>query len=338
MGLIVADGLGDEEKDGIRIYDIGKPKNRAQRILFSTKKIRKKAISLKYSTYHFHDPELLFTGQVLAKMGKKVIFDIHENVGEQIRIKDWVPYPLKKVVSLLYDKIENVICRKLSALIVPQPIMTNKFKKYNPNTFLVENFPVLSVGPKSGSTESTGSKTICFHAGSLAEERGLANMVNSFGHLGPTYELHLAGAIQDEVLQRCKKLEGWKKVVFHGRIHFNEVLEIYKDTSIGLILYNNVGQYHLSYAVKLFEYMSFGIPVIMPDFGEWIDFNRENQCGINVDPKDHQAVAMAIEFLATNADKAAQMGKNGYGAIIDKYNWNNAYTRLLNCYETIRND
>lgn len=335
VSLVVADGLGDEEKDGVKIYDIGKPKNRIERIFSSTKKVRNKASSLDAAIYHFHDPELLFTGKSLVRKGKKVIFDIHENVGEQIMIKEWLPYPFRKLISWCYNKIESNICRKLSALIVPQPIMVPKFETYNSNTFLVENFPFFSGNALGGNNTDEVSKIICFHPGSLMEDRGLMNMINAFEHLDSNYELHLAGAIQDETLEKCKTLKGWNRTVFHGKVHFNDVLELYKKTSIGLILYNNVGQYYLSYAVKLFEYMSYAIPVIMPNFGEWVGFNEENECGINIDPTNSEDVAKAIQMLASNPEKAAKMGQNGYDAIANIYNWDNAFGRLKKCYQTI---
>ena len=29
------------------------------------------------------------------------------------------------------------------------------------------------------------------------------------------------------------------------------------------------------------------------------------------------------------------MGKNGYNAIVNKYNWDNSFSRLTKCYQTI---
>ena len=42
--LIVADGLGDEIKNDIKIFDIGLPKGRFKRILFTPKRIYKKVL------------------------------------------------------------------------------------------------------------------------------------------------------------------------------------------------------------------------------------------------------------------------------------------------------
>jgi glycosyltransferase involved in cell wall biosynthesis len=336
--LLVADGKGAERIEGITIQDVGLPKNRMIRVLFFTRKLYKEALKQQVECYHFHDPELMIAGYFLSKKGKKVIYDIHENVGEQIKIKEWIPSLLRNTVARVYDKIESFFCKRFDALLVPQPSMQERFLPLNPNTYLVENFPLNNETQPINRDSPNGHKVICFHAGSLNEDRGLRNMVNAFEHLPLNFELHLGGAIEESTLTKCEDLPGWKNVLFYGKIPFNEVQEIYAKTSIGLILYNNVGQYYLSYAVKLFEYMSYGIPVIMPDFGEWVGFNQENNCGINVDPSKSQEVAKAIRFLAENPEVSRKLGINGLKAVREKYTWDKAKSRLLTCYKKIQYD
>ena len=78
-----------------------------------------------------------------------------------------------------------------------------------------------------------------------------------------------------------------------------------------------------------------GIPVIMPDFGEWTDFNRVNDCGINVDPNNHTQVAEAIKHLNNNPKEKARLGNNGRKAVLEKYNWNLAENRLIKLYDSL---
>jgi len=67
----VADGLGDETKDSVKIHDIGKrQESRLKRARIDSKKALKKAIELNCDIYHFHDPELIKIGVYLKKKGK----------------------------------------------------------------------------------------------------------------------------------------------------------------------------------------------------------------------------------------------------------------------------
>jgi hypothetical protein len=79
VSLVVADGKGDERKDGIAIYDVGSSRGRISRILKTTGRVYAKAKELDADLYHLHDPELIPAGLKLKDMGKKVIFDSQKN-------------------------------------------------------------------------------------------------------------------------------------------------------------------------------------------------------------------------------------------------------------------
>jgi len=87
--------------------------------------------------------------------------------------------------------------------------------------------------------------------------------------------------------------------------------------------------------VKMFEYMSAGLPVIASDFPLWRQIINEAECGICVDPRDPSAIAQAIDRLVANSDEARRMGENGKRAVLSRYNWGVEEKKLLRLYESL---
>jgi glycosyltransferase involved in cell wall biosynthesis len=336
VNLIVADNLGNELKEGVNIYDVGKTNSgRFSRFTTTTRKVYKRAIEIDADIYHFHDPELMPFSYLLKLKGKKVIYDIHEDLSKQILIKNYMPSGFRVPIAKLFMIIEYFFCKKFDALVVPQPYMKTTYLKINKSTTTVENFVI----KKTEKVDSnTNKEEICFHPGSLTIERGLSNMLNAFDVLDKSFKLYLAGNIEESLRKKMLDNKRRNNVLFYGQVSHAKINELFKHATLGLILYQNVGQYHLSYAIKLFEFMEKSIPVIMPNFGEWISFNEENQCGINVNPNDVNEVCEAIMRLNKNPELKKRLGRNGRLAIEKKYNWLLAEERLLKLYKEIKND
>ena len=109
MNLVIADGLGNETKYDVKIIDVGKPINRFSRIFITTIKVFLKAKKLDADIYHFHDPELAPICLFFRLLGKPVIFDVHENIGEQIKDKQWLSPVFANLFSFLFSFLYPVV-------------------------------------------------------------------------------------------------------------------------------------------------------------------------------------------------------------------------------------
>ncbi|NOZ35753.1 MAG: glycosyltransferase family 4 protein [Chlorobi bacterium] len=333
--LIVADGKGDEEKDNVHIIDIGlRQRSRLKRAKIDSKKALKKAIELNCELYHFHDPELISIGLKLKKENKKVIFDIHENTDLQILEKEWIPFFLRKIVSKTFNLYEKYTCKKFDSLIVPQYAMYKKFSKINKVT-VIGNFPARNLRNKL-SIEKKHNKYKLLYSGAINKARGLWNMVDLIKELkkiNSAYSLTIAGNISSNLLSELKEHSAWSNIEYLGFLSKDDIQKVYEEHSLGLIMFNNVGQYFMAYSLKLFEYMQNGLTVIMPNFGDWINFNNTYKTGYNIDVKDNEKTAQLINSLSD--DVFHSFSEHNINSVNENFTWESQEFKIVNLYNEI---
>jgi len=334
VSLVVADDKNDELKDNVSIYSVGKANGRKDRILNTTKKVLQRAIELDSHIYHLHDPELIFVGLKLKKLGKKVIFDAHEDLPKQVLAKHYLGNFTKKVLSFIIAKFEIWAFKKFDLVVAATPIIKEKFLKYNIKSIDINNFPILdeliSIKPRFN------APTICY-IGLLYDTRGIREIIKAIEKLD--VKLIIAGKFFDKNFEdEIKALKGWSKVDFRGFASRDEVKNILEESIAGLVTLHPTPSYIEAYPVKMFEYMSAGITVISSDFPLYKEFVEQNNCGICVDPLDIKQIEKAIKKCLGDFELTKQMGQNGKNAIKEKYNWKIEEKKLIKLYERSNNE
>ena len=333
--LIVSDGKGDAESRGVKILDVGTPVNRLYRMLITTWLVFLRAFMLKADLYHFHDPELIPFGLMLRFFGKKVIFDMHENTDMQIIEKHWIPNFIRKPLAYFYMKFEKISCMFFNGIIVPQFCMKSKYN-LDDKTFVVCNFPhndyTIEVSPLR-------SKYELIYSGTISDARGFQNMlhlIEELGNLDSRYCLNIAGNLTESQSKRIEASEAKNNIRLLGYLSKDEMYQAYSKATFGLVLFNNVGQYGMAYALKLFEYMQNGLVVVMPNFGDWLTFNDEYIAGISIDPLDFKTIANTIYTMSE--DKIQSISESNICLVTDKFCWSTQEENLLKMYRSVLNE
>lgn len=333
--LIVADGQGDELIDNVNIIDVGAFLGRKNRILNAPKSILEKAINIDADIYHLHDPELIPIGLKLKKLGKKVIFDAHEDLPNQIMSKHYLNKFSKKLLSFLVSKYESYACSKLDGIVAATPFIREKFLKINRNTIDINNFPKIEEFLEIETTNLNENSNVCY-IGGLADVRGIVEMVKAIELVENDSKLLIAGNFADKNLeQSVMAMEGWNKVNFLGYVGRDEIRNTLASSIAGLVVLHPTRSYLDSLPVKMFEYMCAGIPVIASDFPLWREIVDDAKCGLYVDPLKPLEIAASINYMHDHPVEAKQMGQNGRKAVLEKYNWNIEEAKLFNFYEKI---
>lgn len=343
--LVVNDTFPDETLQGVRIVSTHfQPKNRMERMLLGTKAVYKKALEQNADVYHLHDPELLPIACKLKKQNKIVIFDAHEDAEEQIKDKKWIPRLFSKIISKLYGHYAGQIMRRVDAVITVTPDFVEKFKKYQENTVMVTNYPIVTKSRSEGNSceqiyeklnIKENEKYIIF-AGGISEQWMHDTIIRAIERLNNVCYI-LAGSAQKNYLDYLRSLPGWEKVRYLGMISHDEVQSLYLNAIAGMAV-NECTQLHGKGTLgntKLFEFMEAGIPVICTNYPLWKTVVEGNACGICVNPRDVGGLADVIHYLLENPDNAKCMGQNGRHAVEDKYNWSIEELELYNLYNKL---
>jgi len=334
--MLAAQGQQSGLMEGIKVLSLPTPRNRFSRLLKSTLKALSLATRKKADIYHFHDPELIPVGLLLRLLGKRVVYDVHEDLPRQILSKYWIRPILRGVVAKTAALAEWVAGNAMSGIVAATPAIAGRFPPHK--TVVVQNFPLLSEFALGDGTPYRERPMWVAYVGGITAIRGAVEMVRAMEHLPEDLgaRLVLAGTFSPlELEAEVRKLPGWTYVDFLGWQNREGVSQLLRNARVGLVVLYPTLNYLEAYPVKLFEYMAAGIPVVASNFPLWREIVEGEQCGLTVDPLDPKAIAEAIRWLLEHPEEAEEMGKRGRKAVLEKYNWEREAEKLLDLYRKL---
>jgi len=328
------------DKEGVHLIGVGeKPHSRVKRMLSFTKEIYKAALKVDADIYHIHDPELLGCCKKLKKRNKIVVFDSHENYSAQIKEKAYINKYVRNAISKIYRHWETKITMKIDAVIFPAPIDgKHPFEKRCKNLIYLNNYPSLTdVVDKYGNERKT-KKTCACYTGGLSDNRGIVEIIKAC-YLAKV-KLILAGSFESEEFEKkVKSLKEFSIVEFRGQCNRKQINEILYESSVGLNVLKNVGQYANlpNLSTKVYEYMTFELPVIINEYPYGDSLINMYNFGVSV-PCNIDNIKDALIQITANNEIAEKMGSNGRKLILSKFNWGIEERKLFKLYEKLVNE
>ncbi len=304
-----------------------KKRSRLFRILFTSREVYKTALALDADVYHLHDPELLPYALKLRRKKKVVIYDAHEDLPRQLAGKEYLRF--KKTFASVVERYENYVCRKLSYIVTATPFIAERFKKINPNTLNINNYPLLSEIEVLDETHENRTNRVCF-IGGISEIRGIVELISALEGLNVT--LDLAGEIDPALKEKLSAMKGWEKVNELGFIDRKTSGQIRSKACAGIVTFLPLPNHVNAQPNKIFEYMGSGLPVIGSNFPLWKELIEKNKIGFCVDPKNPKEIREAIQFCLNNPAEVNAMGNRGRELVISTFNWSIEEKKLVVLY------
>ena len=334
--VLVAAGTLSELPPGVRLHGVPLPRNRFERMTRTIWNVYRAALEERADVYHFHDPELMGVGLALRARGARVVFDVHEDIPQDIIDKPWIPAPLRRPVSLGSLVALRTLQQWYSAIVAATPAIARRFP--HKRTVVVANYPRIEELPEAVSVEFAQRPRAAVYLGAITELRCIEELTQAMCSpaLSGDIRLQVAGRFESPELEsRVRAMPGWRRVDFLGFCKRSEVGNVLSSARAGMLLFRQAANHEEALPTKLFEYLGAGLPVIISDTLQCSSIVRENECGIVVSPTDIDAIARAMTFLIENPAAAQAMGERGRRLVRERYQWKSEASKLTRLYAEI---
>lgn len=333
---LVARGMESGVSDGVRQIAVSNSATggRLGRMILGSVQVVRRAWAEKGDLYHFHDPELIPFGLLMKVLGKKVIYDAHESIRDQLLSKPYLPTWSRKPVSKIVGWLEDFAIRRFDGVITATPHIAEILN--TPHTVPIGNFPVADeVTADTMLVEREAGKVVFI--GGFTKIRGSKEMVQAIDIVNQTLpaKLTICGTMSSAIRAEVVKLQGWQYVDDLGW-QDRESTKYHRATAIcGLCVFHPEPNHLEALPNKLFEYMGAGLPLVASNFVYWRQLVEDTGAGVMVNPLDPQSIADGILEIMNNPERAREMGEAGTKAVRERFNWDAEAEKLISLVELL---
>lgn len=333
VALYVQDGLGTEVDNrlGYEVVDTGPRLPRLARMTLGGFRMARAIVLAKPRVAHFHDPELLPWAVLLKLFGIAVVYDVHEDVPQQVMHNPSLPRWAQRFLPPFVALAEWVGARVFDGIVTPTESIQSRFPKSK--TILVRNYPILNELHSPGAKLFTQRPPDFAYVGYISEVRNIYSMIRAVTLTTPPARLRLVGSFAiPETEKMAKSMPEWPSTLFEGWKSREGVSEVLSEVRAGLVVLRPVAHEMVTLPIKFFEYMAAGLPVIASDFPLWRKILEDGGCGLVADPDNLDSIVRAMQWVLDHPGEAEEMGRRGREQVEQRYNWEAEAKTLIDFY------
>jgi glycosyltransferase involved in cell wall biosynthesis len=336
--------------DGVEVRELGISKYRGKNavayvgsylsfLLFSTVACLALLVTGELDVVHVHNlPDFLVFAALLPRLGgSKVVLDIHDSVPETFATKFSGASLFRKLLCL-EERLSARVAHKVICVNHPQRETVVARGIPDSKTFVSMNVPDPRIFKRSSERNSPAAATfnVVYH-GTMAERLGVDLIIRGVARLRdriPGLRLHLWGQGDD--------LDGFRKlarelalsdtVLFNGKGYpLQELPHHLGSMNLGVVGNRRNAACDLMLPVKLLEYVSLGIPAVVPRL-KTIEYYFTDDMVAYYEPEDVDSMANAIYRLYCEPATRCQQSDRA-GRFLAEYGWERRGHELVTFYQ-----
>ncbi len=296
----------------------------------ATKRLFRACVDEKPDLIVAHDFEVLRAGAMAKRWTRKpLIYDSHE---------DWPALIAENSAreARIAKAEERRLCRRVAHVITVSETIADKFRRMKKDTTVLYNArpeSEIRLADREASRRSFGyfdDDFVVGFAGALARGRGLEILLDALPTLPSTKALIVGGpddeAQQLRALAQARGLQD--RVRVDGYRTFRELAPYYASMDVGVILLDRRPNHERALPNKLFDYMAYGVPVIVPDYPAMAPIVRDGPCGWTVSEVRPELVNAAIREALSSGEAGAR-GARGRERYLSSFAWEKQAAKFL---------
>lgn len=316
------------------------------------KKITKFMKETNIDALHIHDIRI---AEAVFKANKNyqlpVVLDLHDNMPEVMKLYPHLQkFPGKYIISpKKWKQKEHEFINKADKIITVSPEFLENLKEripsieekliLVPNTIRKSFFEDFTINKTI--VDSYKNNFVLLYLGDTNLRRGLQTAISSLVELKKTIEnikliivgknttdIVLKQQVKDLQLEPFVAFEGWQDVsLFQSYI-------MASDVCISP-LHRNL-QHDVAYANKIFQYMSFGKPLLVSDAIAQKNLIHKTHSGLVHKERDSVDFSEKVLELYKNENLRKELGENGKVFVQNEFCWEETSKKLLDLYDNLQ--
>lgn len=266
-----------------------------------------------------HDPELL-TATVGLDL-PPLVWDVHEDNAAAVRLRAWLPGPLRGVTAAGVRRAERWAERRMTLLLADYHY-AERFAGTHP---IVPNTTYVPADPPPAGTPDEHGRLRVVYLGSATLERGAVEMAEVGRRLraetGDRVRLQVIGPAHGPAATVLQQAAEAGDLDWPGFVPNEEALQQVEGALAGLSLLHDAANFRPSMPTKVVEYMARGVPVITTPLPVPVELVTSAQAGTVVPFGDTDAVVRQLLAWADDPAAAAAVGRQGHEVARERLDW-----------------
>ena len=252
-----------------------------------------------------NDLDTLLANFLCAKIKrKKRVYDSHEYFTEVPELIN------RKFTKKIWLTIEKFILPKIKfSYTVCKSIADIYNKKYGTNMKIVRNIPTCEGEqfPDTLKVSDNSQQKIIIYQGAVNIGRGIEYVIKAMQFIdNAVFWIIGNGDIYNNLIELTKKLNLEHKVIFFGKLPFNELKKYTVQADLGISLEENLGlNYYYALPNKLFDYIHAEIPILASQLPEIKRIIEKYEIGTFINKHNEKHIAAQINKIFSEIDVSA---------------------------------